>query len=337
MIESLANLEAFVALATKAKAVRATGLMLLSGGAIQENWAIDLEITGGPNAGMIEAVVRTDAPSTIACSLGRTEEFAVLSAAYDAGVNTPKPLWLDGDGNITGRPAFITRRVRGVASGHKLVKNPEIVLNNELVKDLGRELARIHSIVPPRDDLSFLSLPTGNPALAAIDQYRRFLDALPMPYPALEWSLLWLEQNAPETGGPVLTHRDFRTGNYMVNNGKISGILDWEFAGWGDPMEDLGWFCARCWRFGADGKGAGGVGDQADFLQAYEAESGRRVEKDVLHYWELMAHARWAVIAAQQGDRFVTGNERSMELALTSHIVPELEMELLAMTAESHA
>ena len=67
----------------------------------------------------------------------------------------------------------------------------------------------------------------------------------------LEWTLRWLEKHAPSTGETVLCHRDFRTGNYMVNDGKLTGVLDWEFAGWGDPHEDVAWFCARCWRFSA--------------------------------------------------------------------------------------
>ena len=37
-------------------------------------------------------------------------------------------------------------------------------------------------------------------------------------------------------------------------------ILDWEFAAWSDPDEDLGWFCLGCWRFGAYAQEAGGIG-----------------------------------------------------------------------------
>ena len=43
----------------------------------------------------------------------------------------------------------------------------------------------------------------------------------------------------------VLTHKDFRTGNYIVDGAGHGAILDWEFAAWGDPMADLGWFCAK--------------------------------------------------------------------------------------------
>ena len=45
-----------------------------------------------------------------------------------------------------------------------------------------------------------------------------------------------------------------------------------------------------------------------------------------------MAHVRWAVIACQQAARHVSGGEPSLELALTAHVVPELELEVLALT-----
>jgi hypothetical protein len=44
-----------------------------------------------------------------------------------------------------------------------------------------------------------------------------------------------------------------------------------------------------------------------------------------------MATIRWAVIAADQAARHLSGQERSLELALTGHIVPELELDVLAM------
>ncbi|MNT81260.1 hypothetical protein D3C71_1836830 [compost metagenome] len=49
-------------------------------------------------------------------------------------------------------------------------------------------------------------------------------------------------------------------------------------------------------------------------------------------YWEVMAHLNWALIAIQQAERHVSGQERSLNLALTGHIVPELEWEILNLT-----
>src|SRR5437764_727163 len=74
------------------------------------------------------------------------------------------------------------------------------------------------------------------------------LEALPRPCPALEWAARALERTRPPPLPAVLCHGDFRTGNYLVAAGRLSGLLDWEFAGWGDRHADLGWFCQRYWR-----------------------------------------------------------------------------------------
>ena len=118
----------------------------------------------------------------------------------------------------------------------------------------------------------------------------------------------------------------------MVDGDELTGVLDWEFSGWSDPMEDIAWLCAKCWRFGANDKEAGGLGAREDFYKGYEDESSLTIDRDGIHYWEVMAHVRWAVVACQQGARHFSGEEISLELALTSYIVPELEYEILAMT-----
>jgi hypothetical protein len=43
---------------------------------------------------------------------------------------------------------------------------------------------------------------------------------------------------------------------------------------------------------------------------------------------------RWAVIALQQTLRFIDAGERSLELALTGRMLPELEAQMLALTGD---
>ena len=96
----------------------------------------------------------------------------------------------------------------------------------------------------------------------------------------------------------------------------------------------MGWFFAPCWRFGARSAVAGGIGDPEDFLRGYEAESGGEVDRSRIPYWMVMATVRWSVVALKQAARHVTGGERNLELALTAHLVPELELDILDMTKE---
>ncbi len=333
--EAKRPLEAFLAGQAKAGSLRLVEIRPLIGGAIQENWLLDADIPDGPFAGLQELVLRTDAPSGVAVSLTRSQEFAVLNAAWHAEVTVPEPLWLCEDESILGKPFTIMRRVAGTALARRIVKDTSLGGNRDaLIQRLGRELAKIHTIVPPRSDLDFLDPPPGDPGSETVTQYRKHLDALVLARPALEWGLRWCETHAPQPGDVVLTHQDFRTGNYMVDETGLTGILDWEFSAWNDPMSDISWFCAKCWRFGRDELEAGGIAPRAAFYQAYEQASGRRIDPDRVAFWEVMAHIRWAVIALQQGRRALGKHEGSLDLALTGRVYPpELERDILHMTA----
>lgn len=326
--DAIKRLEVWIARQSGGRA-QVSDLKQLSGGAIQENWALKLDIEGGDWPGAHDLVLRKDAPSNVAVSHGRAEEYAILKHAHAAGVTVPTPCVICEDTDVLGTPFFIMHRAEGTAAGHKLAK---MDMNDALAEDLGRNLARIHSI-EDSNELSFVSKPDGPAAMSSVNEYRGHLDELPGSHPALEWGLRWLEENAPDNGEIVFSHRDYRTGNYMVENGQLTAILDWEFAGWSDPMEDIGWLTAKCWRFGANDRECGGVGSIDALVRGYESESGRTVHRDQILYWQVMATMRWAVIALQQADRFVTGGERNLELALTAHIVPELELEILTETA----
>jgi aminoglycoside phosphotransferase (APT) family kinase protein len=326
--DAIARLRDWLAAATGDAALGIVALAKLSGGAIQQNWALDVE-TGGATQ---RWVLRTDSPAVLAVSLPRAAEFALLKAAFAAGVTVPEPLFLCEGPGVTGAPFFVMRRVGGTALGPRVVKDATLGGGRAaLVGALGRELARIHRIRPPRPDLAFLGEPPADAALAAIAAMRARLDAAATPRPVIEWGLRALERAAPPPVPPVLVHNDFRTGNLMLDAAGLTGVLDWEFSAWGDGHADLGWICAKCWRFGNNAEEAGGLGPRAAFHAGYQAESGTAVDAARAQWWELMAHIRWAVIAADQAARHLSGQERSLELALTGHIVPELEWEILAL------
>lgn len=329
----LAGIEKFVTHASGADSINIVEARRLSGGAIQENWLVEFAIEGSQHHGRLRTVVRTDAPSSVSVSHSRAQEFALLKTVFDAGVTVPEPLWLCNDLSIIGRNFFVMRCVGGTASGHLLVKNGPG--REGLAQRLGQELAKIHQIQPPQATLDFLPRTSDTPAINLVKKFRLFLDQHRIPYPVLEWGLRWLERHAPPADRLTLCHRDFRTGNYMVDDTGLTGVLDWEFAGWSDPMEDLGWFCAKCWRFAAVDKEAGGIGSREEFYRGYEEASGIVIQRSQVHYWEVMAHVNWAIIAIQQAERHICGEENSLLLALTGHIVPELEWEILTMTENS--
>ncbi len=317
----------------------------LSGGAIQQNFVLDVAPEGvGAGAGVGAGVgarerwvLRTASASRIAASRAPAQEYAVLRAAHDAGVATPRPVaFRAGDAQW---PAFIVMAfVDGDASGHRLTRDARIVDGAALVAAIGANLARVHAIAPPQSRLECLGAVPANPTRDALDGYRKSIDHWRAitgdARPVLAWTLRWLEARIARQEASVLVHRDYRVGNLLVDGQRLAATLDWEFAGWGNPLEDLGWFCAPCWRFARPDRGAGGLAAIDDFLRGYNAAADTRHAAEDLVTWQVLAQLRWAVIALQQTLRFLESGERSLELALTGRLLPELEWQMLELTGD---
>lgn len=324
-----AALESWLRGALKAGEVTIERAEKLSGGAIQESWGLDVCADGT----LRPLVLRRDAEGTIEASRSRKEEHELVSAAFAAGVSVPRPVAFCDDESIAGGPFAVVERVRGVGYGPKIVR--EVKLGGDraaLGRELGRQLARIHAIAPDPMLAAVLGPKPEDPARAEVALMRERLDAMRAVRPGLEWALRWAERHAPAPGDVVLTHQDFRTGNILVDEAGLTAILDWEFAAWSDPMADIGWFCAECWRFSRPDLEAGGLCDREHFYEGYAEASGRVIEPDRVRWWEVMAHIRWAVIALQQGRRRSSGAE-ALNLALTAHIADPVELAALRMTA----
>ena len=127
-----------------------------------------------------------------------------------------------------------------------------------------------------------------------------------------------------------MVHGDFRNGNLIVGPDGLRAVLDWELAHRGDPLEDLGWLCVRAWRFGAEPR-VGGFGSVDELVGAYEATAGEVVDRDALHWWEVLGTLKWGIICVVQAATHLTGVVRSVELAAIGRRVCEVEHDLLLL------
>src|SRR5439155_7594459 len=95
--------------------------------------------------------------------------------------------------------------------------------------------------------------------------------------------------------------------------------------------EDIGWFCCKGWRFARLDREAGGIAARAAFYHGYESAAGRRLDPDRVRFWEVLANARWAVIALQQSDRYLVGGARDLSTAIIGRRATECDLELLML------
>jgi aminoglycoside phosphotransferase (APT) family kinase protein len=291
---------------------RVDSMHLLAGGASKEAWAVD--------AGGERLLVRRAAGGVIhAATLSLEHEFQVLEAAAEAGVRVPRPVAYLGE--LGGREAFAMERVDGETIGRRIVRNPPPGLDTQLAD----ELAKIHAI--PAERLPFLR---GGDIL---ERFYGELDSVGDPHPAIEYGLWWLREHRPEPLPDVVSHGDFRIGNVAVSERGLEYLLDWEFAHLSDPREDLSWPIVRAWRFGADDRRLGGVGDVAPYLARYAERTGVRVAEGDLLWWEVLGNVKWAIGCLTQCRRHLTGVDRSVEYAVLGRMAAEMEYELLHLVA----
>ncbi len=306
----------------------------LAGGACQDNFL--LEVEGGARW-----VLRSDARTSLPGSIDRAREFAVMKAAVRAGVKTPEPRALLGELLAPRTSAYLVPFVAGEAIGRKIVKGPELAAARAgLAGELAAELARIHSVTPATAPGLFGDTPpdAANAASAASAAHARIagmrgpMAGLRRERPALAWLVRWLEEHAPSDDPvSVLTHGDFRTGNFLVEPSGLSAVLDWEFAHFGSPYEDLAWLSVRDWRFGQLALPIGGFSARRPFYDAYEAASGRALDPAKLHYWEVLGNVAWALGAACQTERYTHGGEEDLELLAIGRRAAEMEWEALRL------
>lgn len=298
----------------------------LSGGAIQENWAI----SGKLDQEDYEIVLRKNAATVVDASSGRQQEYELLKRLYELNICVPQPLLFEKKDNFLNSEFFVMNKISGVAEGHKLVRLNQPDLQCKILQDIGHKLAAIHLIESdPEIERIIQKPPKENYLNQLTEGLHEQLLKLREPRPILEFALSWMKQEQPETDDLVIVHGDYRTGNIMIDHDHVSGILDWEFTHWGDRREDIGWFTSKCWRFGKDAQVAGGIGSYKDFMQAYSQVSDIYIPEFELKFWHVLSHVRWAIIAIQQANRNLSNARPSLELALTAFLVPQLEKNIL--------
>jgi aminoglycoside phosphotransferase (APT) family kinase protein len=295
---------------------RIIGLRRLSGGASRETWSFDA-VRG--DTSLEPLILRRDPPGAPRAGMGM--EARLLDAAAKADVPVPRVLAASDDPARLGSAFLVMERVDGETIPRRILRDDAFAEARPLLAgQCGRILARIHRI----DPMAFADLALEDP----VAEYRGHLDGLGQPHPAFELGLRWLDAERPDISRACVVHGDFRNGNLIVGPSGVVGVLDWELAHRGDPIEDLGWLCVRAWRFGAAGR-AGGFGSVEDLIAAYEAESGSSVDKQALDWWEAMGTLKWGVMCIIQAATHTAGLVRSVELAAIGRRVCENERDLL--------
>jgi aminoglycoside phosphotransferase (APT) family kinase protein len=312
------NLQAGLARALTRAGLGAPGaLQRLTGGATMESW----RFTASGEAFVLR---RAPTPGMMATrAFGHDVEAAVIRAVHAAGVRAPEiVVELEADDGIgTG---FVMRALPGTPDPRTiLADNADDAVAAGLCAEIAAELAKVHA-------LPASALPAGVPTLDAAQGVAGLREQFAQgggDRPVIALALRWLEDNLPPAAEPRLIHGDYRLGNLLIEGHRLTGVLDWELAHFGDPHEDLAYACLTVWRFARIDRPALGLGS----LETWFAGYGEPVDARRFRFWLVYRTCWWALGCLRMGETWRTGADRTVERAIISRRTSEQELDLLLL------
>lgn len=268
-------------------------------------------------------------PQSYTPFLPAATQYRVLCAAARHDVPVPEPVFELEPADDLGA-GYVVAAIAGETLPKRLLHAPHLsAARARFLEQAGRTLARLHAIDVSEFAVLEQAPDSEDPLAAQVAHYDRYGE----PHPGLEFAFRWLERERPAATRRRPLHGDFRTGNMIVSTAGLAAVLDWECAHLGDPLEDLGWFCTRSWRFGRNHYHAGGFGDRERLYRAYEAAGGAPVDRAAARWWEIFGLLRWAIYNIMQVYGHVSGVRRSPAFAACGRNTCLIEYDLLMSIA----
>ena len=266
---------------TRLTAAEPVAARRLGGGGSRHTILIDALAEDGGERGLVLRMEGGGSHSGTDFTLER--EYHVYRALADTDVPVPRVFGVAADGS-----ALLLERLAGESAFEKLNDAEKAGAARAFMTALGQ----LHALDPRRLDLPGFALPSDPQEHATLELGRWEALARPSCWdePMVRFIFAALRATPPASVQRTsIIHGDAGPGNFLVADGRITGLIDWEFAHVGDPMDDLGWLRMRA-RETYDLFAAA--------LPEYERVSGVKVDAAALDYYEKTALLRCAVTVA---------------------------------------
>jgi aminoglycoside phosphotransferase (APT) family kinase protein len=299
-------------------------LKQLSGGWSRRTYAFALQFDNGAAMPSQELVLRAQAKGGM-LDVPIEREYLVLKALAESSVPVPRVLGFSNDLAVCGTPFMVMERVAGIAPNLWQPESQKWLRHEALKARLSDQLVEIligiHELDWRTRGLEVLGVPQPGTCYAAEqvalweERYRAIKTE---PYPLLNEAFGWLRANLPICESPTLVDGDYRIGNMLVGEDGVHAVIDWELATIGDPIRDLGYTTLDYLSGKFLKRGSflcNGVMEKADFLESYERLSGRKVDREILRFWQAFNMACLAIILLTGFSEFLRGNSRDIRMA----------------------
>ncbi|MCW2985347.1 MAG: phosphotransferase family protein [Conexibacter sp.] len=310
-----------------------TDLRQLEGGWSRHSWALTVD---DPDQGAVEAILRVRPQGAILdTDLG--QEYRTYAILADEPVPIPAVYGMaDDEDTPFGGPFFAMSRLTGWAPNVWRPKDRRVLeadwdKHRGYAEDLVDALAaihalpstRLHGVVTPRDFQQTLTHWHGI-------QHEMQL----VPDPVIEEAYAWARDRTPPPVEPRLVHGDYRIGNCLVDDRRITGVLDWELSFLGDPRFDLGYMGLdyHAGKFAKPGSSLlNAVADREWFHARYAAATGQPVDTDVVRTFSVVGALMLLAILATGVRVYSTGQTDDIRMVWTRFALPGLRQDMIRL------
>jgi aminoglycoside phosphotransferase (APT) family kinase protein len=299
--------------------VRVDQLERIFGGASRETFRFVLSYSENGASISRHLILRRDPVGSL-IETNRETEFAAYRAFQGTSVPVPEALWLEAEGKSLDFPFFIMEELRGFESSPQRIIGPPYAQHSEkLATQKWTILGQISRADPQalRLDAVMDCVPPDECWKRELDYWEQRIDEDEMsPEPVIRAAIRWLRRRPPPPAQKLsVVHGDYRTGNFLFDtDGNIRGILDWEMAHLGDPLEDLAWSLNPVWCWSNDGR-VGGLTQRETAIGIWETASGLRAYPEALLWWEVFSSVKGQAIWISSAREFSTGKNQDLILA----------------------
>jgi aminoglycoside phosphotransferase (APT) family kinase protein len=170
----------------------------------------------------------------------------VIRALAATSVPVPEVLFDDPGDPPAVPPLFVMSHVDGSTSEPLFDDDdcgPEAVVA-ERFRNAAAIMARLHRIEPGAVGLA--SEPVIGPS-AEVERWCHTLETVDAALvPGWRGVAAALDSSTPPALPAAIVHGDFRLGNLLAVDDRITAVIDWEIWSVGDPRVDAGWFLINC-------------------------------------------------------------------------------------------
>ena len=306
----------------EARDIRIENVKRIAVGWSHETWLLDAEWVADGAKHTRPLCVRRDPGNALLRDTSDLKvQFQVLKCLEATKVPTPAPYWYEEDLDILGAPFIVMEKVEGVcpsaysSDGRKFYQAAADrgVLPLEFIDTL----ADLHTLDWRGAGLDFLGVPadTRDFALSEISKWQKLIEDSELPIsPILVDLMCWLEENVPsDTGRLSLVHGGYRTGNLLIQDDKISAVLDWELQVIGDPLYDVAYVLSDLNRSGTEL--LSNLVDRDLFFERYEAATGIQIDEGACRYYQALYVLRTAAFWMSAAGLYASGASDDLRLA----------------------